>query len=124
MLFSYVDRGRLYAQVLDVSERTALPLPLATLPEKCVWTPDGSTLYCAVPTALAGQLPDEWYQGARVFNDRVWRIDLETRVATLVFDPRQLADVGIDAEALSLDAASDILVFMNRTDGSLWSYDL
>ncbi len=124
VLYSYVDRGRVYTQVLNVSDRTTVPLPLATLPEKCVWTLDSTAMYCAVPTALTGLLPDEWYQGARTFNDRVWRIDLATRVATLVFDPRQLGDVSIDAEALAVDVGDDVLVFMNRTDGSLWSYDL
>ncbi|HYF28975.1 MAG TPA: hypothetical protein VEA36_01255, partial [Candidatus Paceibacterota bacterium] len=117
VLYSYVDRGKLYTQVLDVSARTTLPLPLATLPEKCVWTPDGSALYCGVPTSVAGLLPDDWYQGARPFSDRVWRIDMATRVATLVFDPRQIAQVSIDAQALSLDSASDVLVFMNKSDG-------
>jgi len=124
ILYSYVDRAKLYTQVLDAAARTTVPLPLATLPEKCVWTPDSSAVYCAVPTSLSGQLPDEWYQGARPFSDRIWRIDLATRVATLVFDPRQLAETSIDAQALSLDSASDVLVFMNRLDGSLWSYDL
>ena len=124
ILYSYVDRGTLYTQVLDTAARTTLPLPLATLPEKCAWTAGGTALYCAVPTALAGLLPDDWYQGARSFSDRIWRIDLTTRAATLIFDPRQLADTAMDAQALSLDAAGDVLVFMNKSDGSLWSYDL
>lgn len=124
ILYSYVDRGRLYTQVFNVSARTTVPLPLATLPEKCVWTMGGDAIYCAVPTALNGLLPDEWYQGARSFSDRIWRIDLASRVATLVFDPRQLAETAIDAQGLSLDSAEDVLVFMNRSDGSLWAYDL
>ena len=124
ILYSYVDRGRLYTQVFAVTGRTTVPLPLATLPEKCVWTVGGDAVYCAVPTALSGLLPDEWYQGSRSFSDRIWRIDLASRVATLVFDPRQLADTAIDAQGLSLDTAEDVLVFMNRSDGSLWSYDL
>lgn len=124
LLYSYVDRGRLYTQVFDVANRSAVPLPLVTLPEKCVWTVGGDALYCAVPTSLSGLLPDEWYQGARSFSDRIWRIDLESRVATLVFDPRQLADTSIDAQGLSVDSAEDVLVFMNRSDGSLWAYDL
>lgn len=124
ILYSYVDRGRLYTQVFAVTARTTVPLPLATLPEKCVWTAGGDAVYCAVPTSLSGLLPDEWYQGARSFSDRIWRIDLTSRVATLVFDPRQLADTAIDAQGLSLDTAEDVLVFMNRTDGSLWAYDL
>lgn len=124
VLYSYVDRGKLYTQVFNTAARTNVSLPLVTLAEKCVWTTGSDALYCAVPTALTGLLPDEWYQGAHTFSDRVWRIDLASRVATLVFDPRQLADTAIDAQALSIDSGGDVLIFMNKSDGSLWSYDL
>ncbi|HEX2792301.1 MAG TPA: hypothetical protein VHO23_01115 [Candidatus Paceibacterota bacterium] len=124
VLYTYSDRGKIVTQVLSLADRTTVPLPLATLPEKCVWSSDSATLYCGVPTALTGTLPDDWHQGARAFSDRIWKIDLATRVATLVFDPVQLADTQIDAISLTLDNANDVLVFMNKTDGSLWSYDL
>ncbi len=124
VLFTYTDRNKLYTQVLDTANRTAVPLPLTTLAEKCVWTSDETTVFCAVPTSIAGTLPDDWYQGARTFTDRIWRIDLASRVATLVIDPKELANETMDMEALTLDVASDVLVFMNRNDGSLWSYDL
>ncbi|HEX5774840.1 MAG TPA: hypothetical protein VFY28_02675, partial [Candidatus Paceibacterota bacterium] len=122
--YSYVDRSRLYMQALDAGNRTSISLPLVTLVEKCAWNKEGSAVFCAVPTAIGGALPDEWYQGAHAFTDRLWRIDLADRVATLVFDPRELADEPMDMEALTLDSASDVIVFMNRLDGSLWSYDL
>lgn len=124
VLYSYSDRGKIYMQVFNTTARTTVSLPLVTLAEKCVWTTTGDALYCAVPTALTGLLPDEWYQGAHSFSDRIWRIDLASRVATLVFDPRQIADTNIDAQALSIDSGNDVLIFMNRGDGSLWSYDL
>lgn len=124
MLYSYVDRGKLYTQVLDVTNRSTTVLPLATLPEKCVWTRNSQTVYCGVPTALVGALPDDWLQGVRPFSDRIWKIDLATREASLIVDPRTVADVDIDAVALSLDSANDVLTFTNRIDGSLWAYDL
>lgn len=124
VMYSYNDRSTLVSQVLDVTNRSTVPLPLATLPEKCVWSRDGLALYCAVPTTLGANLPDDWYQGARSFSDRVWKVDLDTRVASLVFDPAQLADIAMDMDALTLDSASDVLLFRNRIDGSLWSYDL
>ena len=124
VLYSYTDRTKLYMQVLDTTTRTSVPLPLVTLTEKCVWTKTGAMLYCAVPTTLGGTLPDEWYQGSRLFTDRIWRIDLSTRVASLVFDPMQLTDQGMDMESLTLDSTSDVLIFLNKRDGSLWSYDL
>lgn len=124
LLYSYVDRGRTYLQVYSMANRTSIALPLATFTEKCAWAPGGRAVYCGVPTALAGNVPDEWYQGARSFSDRLWRIDLDTRLATLIVDPVQVADVAIDAVALTVDPQSDTLVFTNKKDGSLWVYDL
>lgn len=124
LLYSYVDRGTLYMQVLDIVNRTAVSLPLTTLAEKCAWSQGSDVLYCAIPTGMSGMLPDDWYQGAHTFSDRLWRIDLASRVATLVFDPKQLAGTPMDLESLAVDSESDVIIFMNRMDGSLWSYDL
>ncbi|MDB5264975.1 MAG: hypothetical protein JWN64_546 [Parcubacteria group bacterium] len=124
VLYSYTDRGKLYTQVLDVLNHTATPIPLSTLADKCVWRRDSRAIYCGVPTALTGKLPDEWYQGARTFNDRIWSIDLDTRVATLIVDPSELAKESIDAVALTIDSQSDVLIFTNKADSSLWMYDL
>ncbi len=124
VLFSYMDKGKLYTQVLNIAAHTVTPLPLATLSEKCAWSADGRAVYCAVPTSLGKNLPDDWYQGVSAFTDRIWRIDLDTRLATLLVDPSQVAEVTIDAVSLTLDSQSDVLIFTNRRDGSLWSYDL
>ncbi len=124
VLYSYVSQGRVYLSVLDLGSRSAVALPLGTLAEKCAWAPGGRQLYCGIPTETTGNLPDEWYQGARSFTDRIWRIDLDTRLATLVVDPSEVADVAIDAVALTIDSQSDALVFTNKTGGSLWVYDL
>jgi len=124
VLYSMSERGKLVTQALDIATRTATPLPLATLAEKCVWAPGGRALYCGVPTAVRGNLPDDWYQGAHSFTDRIWRIDLDTRLATLIVDPKQVGEVEIDAVALAIDPEEDVLVFTNKKDGSLWTYDL
>lgn len=124
ILYSYTDRGRTYLQVIDVASRNSVALPLSTFAEKCVWAPGGRAVYCGVPTTMTGNMPDDWYQGATSLSDRIWRIDLDTRLATLVIDPSQVADVSIDAVALTIDAQNDVLVFTNKKDGSLWVYDL
>lgn len=124
VLYSHLSGNRVQLQLLDLATRITTALPLATLAEKCVWAPGGRVLYCAAPTALSGNLPDDWYQGAVSFSDRLWRIDLETRLATLIVDPGQVADVAIDAVALALDPQADALIFTNKRDGTLWAYDL
>jgi hypothetical protein len=124
LLYSYVEGGVYHLSVLNVAAHTGTALPVATLTEKCVWTADGLSVYCAVPTNLAGNLPDDWYQGATTFTDRIWKIDMTQRIATLVLDPYQIGKINVDAVNLTLDPSEDILVFTDKHSGALYSYDL
>lgn len=124
VLLSSVAGGRVSLSAYDLASRTATALPLGTLAEKCAWAAGGRAVYCGVPTTITGNQPDDWYQGASSFTDRIWRIDLDTRLATLVVDPSEVGDVAIDAVALTIDSESDMLVFTNKRDGTLWAYDL
>jgi hypothetical protein len=124
LLYSYIDNGTQRLAVINTVNHTATALPLATLTEKCTWADEG-TVYCGVPTNVGtGTLPDDWYQGAVSFTDRIWRIDMNARVATLVVDPKEVAKVSIDAIDLTVDAKKDVLTFMDKKTGSLWLYDL
>jgi hypothetical protein len=124
VLHSGFTAGTLSLGFIDPSTKENIVLPLLTLAEKCVWTKDEAALYCAAPRALPKGLPDSWYQGVSSFNDRIWKIDLVSRVAVLVFDPSDLADIQIDAIELTLDSENDTLTFTNKTDGALYVYDL
>ena len=125
ILYSYTDSSNAFHMAtFNLTNGTVTTLPLATLAEKCVWTSDSSALYCAIPNSVSGNLPDDWYQGAVSFTDRIWRIDLTTRLATLVLDPSQVANVDIDAVNLTIDPNSQVLVFRNKKDSSLWAYSL
>ena len=42
----------------------------------------------------------------------------------LVVDSVAVANTPIDGVSLSIDANSDVLLFTNKADGSLWAYDL
>jgi hypothetical protein len=81
-------------------------------------------VYCAVPTNLQGNLPDDWYQGAITFTDRIWKIDLTERTATLVLDPQQTGKVDVDAVNLTVDSSEDMLIFTDKHSGALYAYDL
>lgn len=124
VLFSYVYKGKLFTSVISMSARTITPLPVTTLAEKCAWSTDGNTIYCGVPTAVTKDLPDSWYQGVDTFSDRLWKIDLATRLATLITDPTTISGVRIDMVSLTLDALDDVVVFTNKIDNSIWAYDL
>lgn len=123
-LYSGFSGGTLRAALIDPITRATTELPLAAMPEKCVWSHDERTIYCAVPRATPSGWPDTWYQGTVQLSDRIWKIDLDARAAALVLDPETVAQVKIDGVALTLDPQDDYLIFTNRTDGSLWAYDL
>jgi hypothetical protein len=124
ILYSYADSASFHMFVLDLSSGTVTALPLATLAEKCVWTADETAVYCGIPSSMTGTLPDDWYQGAVSFSDHIWRLDLSSRLATLVLDPATTGNVSIDAVNLTVDPASHVLVFRNKKDSSLWAYSL
>ena len=125
LFVSLLRGGTLTTELVDTQTGAVTALPLATLAEKCVWTADDSTIYCGVPASLAGvQLPDDWYQGAAHFTDRLWRIDINGRYAQFVFDVSKEAGVPIDAEALAIDPNRSTLVFVDKNTGALWSYSL
>lgn len=124
ILLGYRSGNSLKLELFDVATRISTALPVATLPEKCAWSADETELYCGVPRALGGTLPDSWYQGGVTLSDRFWKIDVENRLASLLFDPEQLAEVSIDAVSPVADSVSRSLIFTNKTDGSLWLYEL
>lgn len=124
VLFGYRSGSTLRLEILDVATRTSIVLPIATLTEKCVWSADETDIFCAVPRALSGTLPDDWYQGTVSFSDRFWKVDVVNRLATLLFDTRELAEVEVDAVSLAIDDASRLLVFTNKADGALYAYEI
>jgi hypothetical protein len=125
VLFSYTDGTSFHMGVLNLINGSITSLPIATIAgNKCVWASNNVTIYCGVPINFTGNLPDDWYQGADPFTDRLWRIDLSTRLATLVIDPLQSGKVHLDMVNLAIDPQSEVLVFRNKTDSSLWVYSL
>jgi|GEM_PF-423847 len=126
VLISYLDAQKtLRLAFYDTANHVVTILPLSTLTDKCAWTADGLTAYCASPVSVpSGTLPDDWYQGTVTFADRIWKIDFTARVATQVADLPTLVSTPIDAVSLTLDANETELVFMNKSDDSLWAYSL
>lgn len=101
-------------------------LGIKTLPEKCVWGKVSDFLYCAVPKIVNhGQYPDTWYQGEVSFNDRIWKVDVKTKIETLVLDPITIVKgEEIDGTKLAMDKDENFLFFINKKDSFLWKFDL
>ena len=124
LLYSHSSTGGLNTALMDMATHTPVPLPITTLAEKCSFSSDGGSAYCAVPKTLGGTLPDDWYHGIASFNDRLWQVSVSDRSAILILDPSEVGRVDIDAVSLTPDPTNDVLVFTNKKDGSLWVYDL
>ena len=126
VLVSSIEDNAMRMELVNAATGEILPLPIATIAEKCVWTADDSTIYCGVPVnpSVGFNYPDDWYQGAIAFNDRIWKVQVSGRYAQLVLDFPAETKNSLDAEALAINPAGTVLVFVNKNEGSLWSYQL
>jgi hypothetical protein len=125
ILVSYTQGAALQMELVDSATGQTTALPVATIADKCVWTADETSIYCGIPQSpSAASYPDDWYQGAVSFSDRIWNIHVSDRYAQMVLDFSQANKGELDATALSIDPAKTTLVFMNKNDESLWSYSL
>jgi len=125
-LVSYSAAGIMKMELVNIKTHQATALPVATIADKCVWSADESAIYCGIPTdpSAAYAYPDDWYQGAVHFSDKIWKIDVQGRFAQLVLDFSATASTSLDATNLAIDPAQRVLVFRNKNDGSLWGYQL
>ena len=113
-------------ELVSTATNETLSLPIATIADKCVWAADDSAIYCGVPVSppFGVTYPDDWYQGAVQFSDRIWKIQVAGRYAQLVLDFSKEAKEPLDVEAFAINPLGSVLVFVNKNDGSLWGYSL
>ena len=126
VLVSSVSGGTMQMKMVNTATNEKVALPIATIADKCVWTADDSAIYCGIPVNPPNNYfyPDDWYQGAVSFSDRIWKIDVAGRFAQLVLDFSKETKGSLDAKSLAIDPPATELVFMNKLDGSLWGYQL
>ncbi len=126
VLVSSVFGGGMQMELVNTATGESLSLPVATIADKCVWAADDSAIYCGIPTSPSASFnyPDDWYQGAVSFSDRIWKIQVSGRYAQLVLDFSKETKDSLDVESPAIDSANTVLVFVNKNDGSLWSYQL
>lgn len=126
VVVSYMQNNSFKMRLVNTATNESIPLPVATIADKCVWALDDSVVYCAVPIDPSANYayPDDWYQSAVSFSDRIWKINVAGRFAQLVLDFSKESGSALDGKALAIDPANTTLVFINKTDGSLWAYQL
>jgi len=128
ILLSETDKQgkNLKLKMADLSKQTIEELELATLPEKCVWSQDNRTLFCAVPENIspAAVLPDDYYKGLVAFDDSFWRVNLETGQKTQIQLTADERTTAYDARQLLLSPDEDYLLFVNKRNSLLYSLEL
>lgn len=122
VLYNTIQNDTPRLRVRNLGTGSDSNMNLQTFAEKCSWSKDSITVYCAVPTSLPrNTYPDAWYQGLAHFNDAFWKINTSTGVNTQLSAG---ATMLVDAVVPTLDANENYLFFINKNDRSLWSLDL
>jgi hypothetical protein len=126
VLLSGKKQNGIGTAILDTKKGETTTLSLETMSDKCVWSSVNKTVvYCAVPQNLAsGNYPDSWYQGLVSTRDSIWKIDVSTGDTEEIVDPEMETLEEVDVTKMSIDPKDTFLLFTNKKDMSLWSYQL
>ena len=123
ILFSSTDsRGKNPALNLsDEKGANFKNLNLAGLADKCTWSKDDKTIFCALPQELSQSAtwPDDYYKGLVILSDDIYKINLETNQKTKIIGSTD--EISYDAQELFLSPKEDYLFFVNRSNGLLYS---
>ncbi len=121
------DGKNLKLKIADLDGQTVSELNVVTLVEKCIWSQDNRTIFCAIPKNISNDavMPDDYYKEKVSFNDEFWRINLETEEMTKIFEVQGLGETKIyNVEELILPPLEDYLIFVNQPDNLLYSLEL
>lgn len=116
------DRGKEPKLFLsDANGANFKDLGLAGIADKCTWSKDGRTIFCALPQEISENAvwPDDYYKGLVILADDFYKINLETNAKTKILGSSDQA--GYDAQELFLSPKEDYLFFINKRDGLLYS---
>lgn len=126
IVYSYIASTGTSFNVENIKTKTTSPVLPVTLPEKCTWSAKkASVLYCGTPLGGVGAgEPDDWYRGVTHFADQIWKFDVDTGVAALLVEPKKAFGQSLDVINPEVSPNEDYLLFMNKTDLSLWALKL
>lgn len=129
VLFSTIRAGKVELSIYNTEDATVGEVVVQTLPEKCVWKESNEiVLYCAVPSVVSrNPLPESWYQGLTSFNDDLWKITLregDSPSYQTILEPSSVVNTTFDITELQLSSKEEYLLFVNKNDLNLWSFDV
>ncbi|MEK7123801.1 MAG: hypothetical protein AAB851_02825 [Patescibacteria group bacterium] len=112
----------------DIITQKANNFGLATIAEKCAWSINDKTIYCAIPDDIPARfvLPDDYYKGYFSVNDKLVKINTDTGEVLEIFPPATgtFVSAGYDITQILLSPSEDYLFFVNRKDGLLYRVKL
>lgn len=109
--------------LFTVKDHSVKDLDTYGLPEKCAWSSDNISVYCAIPSALSGgEYPDNWYQGLVSFDDYFVKINTTTGDKITIADSTK--ETSVDGVSLFLDNEESNLFFINKKDYTFWKLDI
>ncbi len=127
ILYSNTDTSgkNISLSLADQSGQNRTGLGVATLVEKCVFSQNDRSLFCAVPQTLSANAvwPDDYYKGLVATKDIFYKINLESGQKDQIFDSSSI-DKTLDATNLFLSPQEDYLFFTNKRDGMLYGLKL
>lgn len=126
VLIGESPQGTTKLSVLNRRSGETKDLFLRTFPEKCVWSKKEVTMvFCAVPENIQyDTYPDAWYMGRVSFSDSIWKINTATGESRLIVQPIFVTGQPLDISNMIISNTEDFLLFQDKNDLSLWSYQL
>ena len=126
VLYSYVENNRTKLFAKNLANNIFSEILPTTIAEKCLWSSrDAGMLFCGAPIdGLKTGEPDSWYRGKTHFSDRIWLFDTNIDIAQVLIEPKQSLGIDIDVSEPRLSPDEDYLIFINKTDLSLWALKL
>jgi len=126
VLYSLLEGTNYNSRIFDNASKESTESPITIIPEKCTvskTSPD--FVFCGFTFTTYGyEMPDEWYKGIRTFSDSLWGLDLSTQIAIQFVTPQDI--VGRELDITNLQESNDgrMLYFTNKTDKTLWVYEI
>jgi len=120
-IYSYVDQNGQNPILAVYRKGTSKKIEnISTLIDKCAWSNDSISIYCAVPKSWpdSAVLPDDYYKNAISTIDDIWKINTETGAKNIISE-----NMGnISNLAPSSDGSS--LIFILKNSGFLYQLKL
>ena len=126
LLYSRVESGgqNLSLWVANQDGANSKEMALTTLADKCVWSADNTSFFCAVPQEIetSAVWPDDYYKGLVSTRDDFYQINLGTGQQIKLFESSN--DFFYDASSLMVSDDNDFLFFINGYDNHLYALEI